>query len=121
MENSPLLVQYGSTKAPEIPDVPLVFDLVKTDEQKQMLDLLLAGLIMAWPVFAPAEVPQENVATLRKAFTAMLKDPETLADAKKIGVDIAPVPGEIISESLKKIYATPPALVEKVRQLTGKK
>ena len=116
-----LLVQYGSTKAPEIPDVPLVFDLVKTEEQKQMLDLLLAGLMMAWPVFAPAEVPQENVATLRKAFMAMLKDPETLADAKKIGVDIAPVPGEVISESLKKIYATPPALVEKVRQLTGKK
>ena len=116
-----ILVQYGSAKSPEIPDVPLVFDLVKTEEQKQMLDLLLAGLTMAWPVFAPAEVPKERVAILRKAYMAMLRDPETLADAKKLGVDVAPVPGEVISENLRRIYATPHALVEKVRDLAGKK
>ena len=88
-----LLVQMAAAKSPEIPQVPLVMDYAKTEEQRQVLELLLAGQAMAWPVFAPAEVPQDRVALLRKSYLAMLNDPETLADAKKLGVDVAPVPG----------------------------
>ena len=102
-----LLVQMATAKSPDIPQVPLVMDYAKTDEQRQVLELLLAGQAMAWPVFAPAEVPQDRVALLRKSYLAMLKDAETLADAKKLGVDVAPVPGEAITDMLKRIYATP--------------
>ena len=61
------------------------------------------------------------MALLRKSYLAMLKDPETLVDAKKLGVDVAPVPGEAIADMLKRIYATPPAVIEKVRELAGRK
>jgi hypothetical protein len=50
-----------------------------------------------------------------------LKDPETLADAKRLGVDVDPVGGEVIADMLKRIYATPPAVIEKVRELAGRK
>jgi tripartite-type tricarboxylate transporter receptor subunit TctC len=116
-----LLVQMGAAKSPDIPQIPLVMDFAKTDEQRQVLELLLAGQAMAWPVFAPAEVPPERVALLRKSYLAMLKDPETLADAKRLGVDVDPVPGEAIVARLKRIYATPPAVIEKVRELAGRK
>lgn len=116
-----LLVQMATVKAPDIPHVPLVMDYAKTEEQRQVLELLLAGQAMAWPVFAPAEVPAERVAVLRQSYLAMLKDPETLADAKRLGVDIDPVPGEAINARLKRIYATPPAVVERVRDLAGRK
>jgi tripartite-type tricarboxylate transporter receptor subunit TctC len=94
---------------------------VKTAGQRQVLEVLLAGQAMAWPVFAPAEVPKERVALLRKSYLAMLRDPETLADAKKFGIDIAPVSGEAINEMLKSVYATPPAVIAKVRELAGRK
>jgi hypothetical protein len=116
-----LLVQMATAKSPDIPQVPLVMDYAKTGEQRQVLEVLLAGQAMAWPVFAPAEVPPERVALLRRAYLAMLKDPETLADAKKLGVDVDPVPGEAIVAMLKRIYATPPAVIEKVRELAGRK
>jgi hypothetical protein len=58
---------------------------------------------------------------LRKAYLAMLRDAETLADAKKLGVDVAPVPGDAINAMLKRIYATSPAVIEKVRELAGRK
>jgi hypothetical protein len=116
-----LLVQMATAKSPDIPQVPLVMDYAKTDEQRQVLELLLAGQAMAWPVFAPAEVPQDRVAMLRKAYLAMLRDAETLADAKKLGVDVAPVPGDAINAMLKRIYATSPAVIEKVRELAGRK
>jgi hypothetical protein len=98
-----------------------VMDFAKTDEQRQVLELLLAGQAMAWPVFAPAEVPPDRVAVLRQAYLAMLRDTETLADAKKLGVDVAPVPGDAINAMLKRVYATPAGVIEKVRELAGRK
>ena len=90
-----LLVQMAAAKSPDIPQVPLVMDYAKTDEQRQVLELLLAGQAMAWPVFAPAEVPPERVALLRKCLPRdAARIPETLADAKKLGVDVDPVPGD---------------------------
>ncbi len=116
-----LLVQMATAKSPDLPHVPLVMDYAKTDTQRQVLELLLAGQAMAWPVFAPAEVPTDRVALLRKSYLAMLGDAETLADAKRLGIDVGPVPGEAIVDMLKRVYATPPAVIEKVRELAGRK
>ena len=116
-----LLVQMTLAKSPEIAGVPGVMDFVKTDEQRQILELILAGQAMAWPVFAPPEVPADRVALLRQAYLAMLKDPETVADAKRLGIDIDPVPGTGIAAMLTRVYATPPAVVDKVRELAGRK
>jgi len=116
-----LLVQMTTTASPEIANVPVVMDHARTDEQRQVLELLLAGQAMAWPIFAPAEVAKERVAILRRAYLAMLTDPETLADARRLGLDIEPVSGEAIASLLKRVYATPSAIVEKVRELAGRK
>jgi tripartite-type tricarboxylate transporter receptor subunit TctC len=116
-----LLVQMALTKSPEIVGVPGVMDFARTAEQRQILELLLAGQAMAWPVFAPPEVPTERVAQLRKGYLDMLKDAETLADAKRLGIDVDPVSGAEMSDILQRVYATPPAVVEKVRELAGRK
>ena len=116
-----ILVQMAFEKSPELPKVPLVMDYAKTDEQRQVLSLILAGQAMAWPVFAPPEVPAERVALIRKAYAAMLRDKDAIADAQKFGIDIEPVTGEGLLAMLKKVYATPPAVVAKVRELAGRK
>lgn len=116
-----LLVQMATVKSADIPQVPLVMDFARTAEQRQILELLLAGQAMAWPIFAPPEVPPERVAALRQAYLAMLKDAETLADAKRLGIDVEPVPGTAILDMLRRVYATPAAVVEQVRVLAGRK
>lgn len=116
-----LLVQMATVRSPEIPGAPLVMDFASNPEQRQILELILAGQDMAWPLFAPPNLPVELVEALRRAYLATLKDPETIADARRLGVDIDPVPGEAIAAMLARIYATPPALVERVRELAGRK
>jgi tripartite-type tricarboxylate transporter receptor subunit TctC len=116
-----MLVQMGTAKIPEVPQVPLVMDLAKTTEQRQILELLLAAQAMAWPLFAPAEVPAERVALLRRAYLDMLKDKDALADAHKTGIEVEPVPGTDIQELLKRVYMTPPDVVAKGRELSGRK
>lgn len=116
-----MLVQMGTAKVPEIAQVPLVMDLARDDEQRQILEVLLAAQTMAWPMFAPAEVPDERVALLRRAYLAMLKDADALADARKTGIEIDPVPGTAINEMLARVYATPQAVIDKARALVGRK
>jgi hypothetical protein len=116
-----LLVQMGFVAIPEISKVPLVMDLARDDEQRQILGVVLAAQAMAWPMFAPAEVPTERVALLRRAYLAIFKDTDALADARKTGIEIDPVEGPAINAMLDRVYATPPAVLEKARELVGRK
>ena len=63
-----VLLQFADEKHPELPNVPLVTDLAKTEQQRQMLDLVLSSQTMARPFAAPPGVPAERVSALRKAF-----------------------------------------------------
>src|SRR5258708_35219907 len=70
-----ILLQFAEQKQPELPDVPLVTELVKTEHQRQMLDLALSIQTMARPFAVPPSVPPEPVAALRNAFMHMAGDP----------------------------------------------
>ena len=115
-----ILVQMAHAKASELIDVPLVTDIVQGEENKQILAILLAGQGMAWPIFAPAETPQERVQLIRRTYLDMLRDSDVNAEAKRIGIDVEPVSGEEIQTMLKKIYNTPPDIVSKARALSGR-
>ena len=56
-----ILAQWALRKHPELPDVPLILDQAKTEEQKQSLDLALARLEFGRPFFMPPNVPAERV------------------------------------------------------------
>ena len=66
-----VLLQFADEKHPDLPDVPLVTELAKTEQQRQMLDLVLSSQTMARPFAAPPGIPAERVSALRKAFMDM--------------------------------------------------
>ena len=108
-----VLVQLGLNKHPDLPDVPLIVDLAKTDEQRQILKLVFARQVMGRPFIAPPGLPQDRVDALRAAFTATMQDPEYLADAAKTQMEVNPVPGDKVQALVKEIYSTPPAIAQK--------
>ena len=110
----------STVKAPELPDVPLVTDLVQGRENQQILAILLAGQAMAWPLFAPAETAQDRVQVIRRGYSDMFKDSDVASEARRAGIDIDPVSGEEIQSMLKEIYATPEPIVKKARELAGR-
>ena len=63
------LFQMGLSKHPELPDVPLIMDLARTDEERAIFKLIFGRQVMAWPFTVPPGVPQDRVDALRKAFT----------------------------------------------------
>ena len=60
-------------------------------------------------------VPQERVEALRKAFMDTMTDPDLVSEARRINLDIAPIPGEDLQKLIAKLYATAPEIVEKAK------
>ncbi|MEE2968504.1 MAG: tripartite tricarboxylate transporter substrate-binding protein, partial [Pseudomonadota bacterium] len=76
------LVQVGPN-IKEIFGVPNLRDVVKTDEQRRMVDFLEVSAQIGHGFFVSGDVPADRVKILRTAFDATMRDPAFLADAKK--------------------------------------
>jgi tripartite-type tricarboxylate transporter receptor subunit TctC len=111
-----VLLQFADEKHPELPNVPLVTELVKTEQQRQMLTLALSSQTMARPFAAPPGVPPERVAALRKAFMDMTNDPQFLAAAKAQQLEVTPVDGERIQKTLADISKIPKDVIRALRE-----
>lgn len=114
------LLQLALTKNPKI-DAPLVFDLVKDEASKQMMTLLFGPLSLNKPFFGPPGMPGERTAELRKAFAQALSDKALRAEAIKIiGEDLEPTTGDDAQKLLAGMYATPPAVVARLKGILAK-
>jgi tripartite-type tricarboxylate transporter receptor subunit TctC len=101
--------------------VPLTRDFAKTDEQRKILDLIYSQTAFGRPYVVAPDVPGERVAALRKAFMAAMADPDLVAEARRIQVDVMPVAGEELQAMIATLYRTPKDLLDKARAaITGK-
>jgi tripartite-type tricarboxylate transporter receptor subunit TctC len=110
-----ILYQMSLEKHPELPDVPAIIDYAKTSDDRKVFEFLFAPQEMGRPFFAPPGVPTERVRALREAFAQTLKDPQFLADAEKMGVEVQHVGGEQIHMLVERIYASPPEVITRAR------
>lgn len=109
-----LLAQFSFKAHPELPNVPVMMDLVSKPEDKRALQLIFATQEMGRPFAAPPGIPADRAATLRQAFQSALKDAELLAEAKKQNLEIDPIGGEEITKLLVELYETPKDIVDRV-------
>jgi tripartite-type tricarboxylate transporter receptor subunit TctC len=116
-----VLLQFALEASAEFPDVPLAIDLATSEADKQMLRLLFAPLALNKPIFAPPGVPGERVAELRQAFMMAMNDPELRAEVVKLsGEDPDPSDGMTAQRLVADMYATPEAVVDKLRGILSK-
>ena len=115
-----IIVQSSFKKVAELGDVPLVMDLTKDPEKLQILKLILAAQEMARPFAAPPGIPADRKAALVAAFDATMKDPDYLADAERMKIDVNPVSGKAIDALLAELYATPKEAVKKASEAITK-
>ncbi len=112
-----VIVQVALEKHPQFPDVPLIGDFVKDPVRLEQLRFALSWLPMGRPYVAPPGIPADRVKILRDAFANAAKDPELLAEAAKMNLEISPLTGEQVQDLIVKLYATPETVVEKVRDI----
>ena len=115
-----LLVQTAVEKHPDLPDVPLLADFAKTEEQREILDIVVSPSVMGRPLLLPPGVPADRLAAFRDAFKKSMEDPQFLAYAKKENLEIGMVSGQQIQEMLARLYALPKDIVEKAARSVEK-
>ncbi len=113
-----VLVQVSLDPHPELTKlgVPQVFKFIKNDDDRKVVELIVSQTVFHRSYIAPPETPPGQLAVLRAAFDKTMADPAFLADAAKMNVDIDPLPGIKVQEVVGKLYATPPAIVERARK-----
>jgi tripartite-type tricarboxylate transporter receptor subunit TctC len=112
-----VLVQLSLSKHPDLPNVPLIMDLAKTDEQRAIFRMIFARQTMGRPYAAPPGLPEDRLAALRKAFMDTMTDKEFLYDADQNKFEINPVDGDQLEALVKEVYRTPSDVLRKVAKM----
>jgi tripartite-type tricarboxylate transporter receptor subunit TctC len=116
-----IAVQFATAKHPELPDVPLATELARNEGERAALELILTQQVMGRPLAAPPQVPAARMAALRRAFEHTLKDPEFLAEAERLALEIDLVTGETLQAMVERMFASPREVVEAARKAIGQR
>ncbi|HEY3920310.1 MAG TPA: hypothetical protein VGL83_21160 [Stellaceae bacterium] len=116
-----LQIPVAATLAPDpdLPNIPNAFDLVKSDQDRQLLLLLAGPWYFGRPFMAPPDVPAARLAALRAAFDVSMADPALLAEATKEQMEIHPLTGTQIVDTIKKIDDVPPSVISRAKPMFG--
>ncbi len=101
-------------------NVPLIYSLAKSDEDKQAMQMFYAQNAFSRPFILPPGVPADRVEALRKIFLETIADPELQADARKMNIEAVPTSGAELQQVIANMYATSPAIVAQVKKGMGR-
>ena len=110
-----VLSQIGDVRDPAFPQVPLMHELAKTTEQRQILSLLSLPPALGRPFFTTPDVPPERAVALRRAFEATMKDEAFLKEARQLNLEMNPFGGVRAAAIVNDTINVPPDLVAKAK------
>ena len=112
------LYTIATRRSTRLPDVPTIVEFAQNDLDRAVLRLLGSVTDIGLTVMAPPGIPDDRTAVLREAFLKMVKDPDFLAEAAKIGLDPEPLPGEDLQKVVAETLGATGAAVQKLRDVT---
>jgi len=98
--------------------VPLAGNYLKNDDDRRVAEVFYVQSQINRVFFAPPEVPADRIEALRKAFMATIADRDMQAEATKASLELDATPGDKVQALVAKIYATPPAIIERMKKAT---
>ena len=112
-----IILRAEEAAIPELKDVPSIFDFAKTDEQRQLMRFVFSSVEFGRPYALPPDTPKERVEVMRKAFAEAVHDPELIAEADRLKLDMTYRSPQDLERLVANLYATPPEMVETVKKL----
>jgi tripartite-type tricarboxylate transporter receptor subunit TctC len=113
-----LIVQYAQRRHHELPGVPAVVDLAQNDAQRQIFALFAAGSAVGTSIVAPPGLSQATISVLRDAFNDTMRDSALREEVRKSAIDIDPLPGGEVLETVEGTFDVSPAVLDQARKLS---
>lgn len=108
-----VLLQVSFDKHPELDGVPNLVGLTRSDDDRELLEVVLARQIYGRPFAAPPGIPNETAAILKAAFVKMGSDRDFLAEADKRQAEILVNTGDEVRALVERVYRTPRSVIER--------
>jgi tripartite-type tricarboxylate transporter receptor subunit TctC len=108
-----VVAQIGRIRDRRLPDIPLIQELAKTDEQRQILTLISSPEMLGSIYMTPPAIPNDRLTILRTAFDATMRDSAFVAEATKMRITIDPMSGEQVAAIINDTINAPPDIIAK--------
>lgn len=113
-----VLVQFArETRHPDFPDVPTARELARNESSRLLIELTELPYKLSRPFAAPPGVPAARAHALQRAFAAVHRDKQYLADAAQQRIDVSPVTADEVVSALKRIESAPQQQLDYLRRL----
>jgi tripartite-type tricarboxylate transporter receptor subunit TctC len=111
------LMQLGHFKDPDLPNVPMLGDVV-ADKYKPIVAFMATHGLIGRGLALPPGVPKKLVKPLRASFDKMVSDTAYKAEATKRGLRVIASTGEEIQKMVNEVYKTAdPKIVAQAREI----
>ena len=107
-----ILFQMGEARSRSLPDVPLIQEFAKSDEDRAVLEAVFASFSIGRVFLTPA-IPDDRYAALQAAFEATVEDPAFVEQAHKQHSDVGYVSPEEIKKIIDHVYGQPEAILKR--------
>jgi tripartite-type tricarboxylate transporter receptor subunit TctC len=114
-----IILQVALNKHPDLPNVPLVTDFVKNSADRQVLELIFSRNSMGRPLLAPPGLDPAVAAVLREGFASAMHDPELIAEAAKINLELNFVSGEDVQALVERLYHSPTDVIARAQAIAA--
>lgn len=112
-----IIFRAEESPVPDYPDLPSVYELAKTEDQRQLMRFVFSSTEFGRPYVMPPETPKPIVAIMRKAFADAVKDPDLITEAERLKLDMTYRPPDRLETLVANLYQTPPTIIDTVRKL----
>jgi hypothetical protein len=115
-----LLVQGSVEPEPELDrlGVPTPWRYIKDDVNRRAVELMVSfQQAFGKAYLAPPGVPAGEIAILRKAFDAVLRDKDLLDEAERLRIEIGPQSGADVQRVVERAYGAPQVVIERLKKI----
>jgi tripartite-type tricarboxylate transporter receptor subunit TctC len=110
-----IIVQFALDRDPALPDVPAAVELGRNAEETAILKAVMGTTAIGLALFSTPGVPADRLTALRRAFDATMADPEFVAELKREGGEVSPLPGEPLQKLVSDVVDLPPDITAKAK------
>lgn len=115
-----LWMTFGSRRDNAFPDIPIIYEVIKNDDDRNLARLIFEQDVLSRPMSAPPGLSEEITATLRAGFMKTMSDQAFLTEAEKAGLEIHAMSGEETAKRYQAFYDIPKSTVERAKAIIGR-
>jgi tripartite-type tricarboxylate transporter receptor subunit TctC len=110
------VIQSGLRRNHEIPDVPLMQDVVDDPAAKTIIEFYSAASAIGRALITPPNIPADRLAALRAAFDKLVVDPDFLREAERAKAEVDPTPGAELQKFVNAIIQAPKDVIDRANK-----